>query len=625
MNRCTARISLGSIAALALAGLGACSLGDSPSDDPSDGGVAGCWMRAAVAPGLPQAPVTVELTASIDVAGGELAGFRTYAWSVWFEDVEQEIAPIDIDGARVAFLAAAPGEYRISLDGEVDSEPCFGWSTILNVTDPGAESQVYRLRLIPPSGQAIPIQEIPQSIATGANVSLGTLVVSPGVAMTGTVEDESGAPLSAYLRVTPRGAAVPWLVESFAGADGSFSLRLESARYDALVVPLVPGHAPITFSDQVSTSPWRLVVPAAPALAGKIVDAQGQPLAGAQVSVGAGDVPAVLATTSDAGEFTVPVRPGSLVGMTVVPPAETGLPWLELPASTALASSAGLATIAYAPDGAMVSFAASARDAGGAPLPGARATWMARPLGTAGSLTVDGQAAMELSGAMRVTVTADAGGDFPALALPAGVYDVILEPAEQGPGAQVSLLSFDLTQAAPASLAVAAPAVLTGKVVDAAGEAVAALDVAAVPLGVLAGSADAGARVQTADDGSFSLEVTAGGSYELVLDGSGHGSGRVSKPVGAPAAGESEDLEVIALPPVTLAAGQLVLLGSGAGAAGVTVQLMCSTCSAPGNVPLAEAVSDALGDFTLRIPVGASAAMSAAPAVSSGRAAPGRR
>ena len=220
---------------------------------------------------------------------------------------------------------------------------------------------------------------------------------------------------------------------------------------------------------------------------------------------------------------------------------------------------------------------------------------------------------------MRVTVTADAGGDFPALALPAGLYDVILEPAEQGPGAQVSLLSFDLTQGAPASLAVAAPAVLTGKIVDGGGEAVAApvaaIDVAAVPLGVLAGSADAGARVQTKEDGSFSLEVTAGGSYELVIDGSRHGSGRVSKPVGAPAAGQSEDLDVIALPRVTLATGRLVLLGSGAGAAGVTVQLMCSTCSAPADAPLAEAASDAFGDFTLRIPVATAA---------SGRAAPGR-
>jgi hypothetical protein len=623
MHRCIARGGFitgpGSTTALALAlaGLGACSLGD-PADNPPPDEY--CWMRVAVAPSLPQAPGTIELTASIEFGGGALDGFRTYAWSVRFDDVEQELAPLDVDGARVAFLAAAPGEYRISLEGEVDSNPCVDWSTIINVVDPGAESRIYRLRLVPPSGQEIPIQEIPQSIATGADVSLGTLVVSAGVAMTGTVEDGSGAPLSAYLRVTPRGAAVPWFVESFAGADGSFSLRLESARYDALVVPLVPGHAPIAFSDQVSTSPWRLVVPAAPALAGKIVDAEGQPLAGAQVSVGAGDVPAVLATTNDAGEFSVPVRPGSAVGMTVVPPAESGLPWLELPASTALASSTGLATIAYAPDRAVVSFAASARDTGGAPLPGARATWMARPLGTAGSLAVDGQAPMALSGAMRVTVTADAGGDFPALALPAGVYDVILEPAEQGPGAQVSLLSFDLTQAAPASLAVAAPAVLTGKVVDAAGEPVAALDVVAVPLDVLAGSADAGARVQTADDGSFSLEVTAGGAYELVLDGSVHGYGRVSMPVGAPAAGQSEALDAIALPRVTLASGRLALLGSGVGAAGVTVQLLCTTCSAPGNGPLAEAVSDALGDFTLRIPV----APTAVPAATSGRAAPGR-
>ncbi|HWN66914.1 MAG TPA: hypothetical protein VNM90_04695, partial [Haliangium sp.] len=407
MNRCNARISLGSIAALALAGLGACSLGEGGYQDEPDSGVGpGCWMRAAIVPSLPRAPVTMELTASIDVAGGELAGFRAYSWSVRSGDAEQEIAPLDADGARVAFLAEVPGEYRISLDGSVGATACVAWSTSLNVADPGAESQVYRLRLIPSSGQELPIQEIPQSIATGVDMSLGTLVVSPGIAVTGTVEDESGVPLRAYLRVTPRGAAVPWFVESFSGMDGSFSLRLESTRYDVLVVPQEPGLAPIALADLLTLSQWRLVVPASPALTGKITDAQGAPLAGAQVSVGAGGVPAVLATTDEAGEFTVPVRAGSAVGMTVVPPADTGLPWLELPASTALASTAGPATIAYAPDLDVVSFAAVARDAGGAPLPGARATWMARPLSSAGSLTVDGQAPIALAGTTRITVTA---------------------------------------------------------------------------------------------------------------------------------------------------------------------------------------------------------------------------
>jgi hypothetical protein len=601
MNRCIAGITLGAVAALSLAGLGACAAsGDS---DQADGGTGlGCWMRAAVSPSLPQAPATMELTASIDIPGEALAGFRTYAWSVWFGDTQKQLTPLDVDGARVAFLADAPGVYRLVLDGAVGMAACVTWSTSINVVDPGAAVQSYRLRLIPPGGQELPIQEIPQSLVTGADVSLGTVLVSPGVAVTGTVETASGAPLSAYLRVSPRGAIVPWFVESFAGAGGAFSLRLEAARYDMLVVPLKSDHAPILLADQVATSPLRLVVAEAPALAGHVFGADEQPLAGAQVSVGAGDVPAVLAITDNGGAFAVPVRPGSAVGMTVVPPAATGLPWLELPASSSLSDSAGLATITYTPGRDVVSVVASARAAGGDPLPGARATWVARPLGSAGLLILDGKTEIALDGTMRATVTADAGGAFPAIALPAGLYDVILEPAEQGPGAQVSLLSFDLTQAAPASLAVVAPALLTGTVVDDAGAPIAGAEVAAVALDLLAGSVDAGARAQTAADGSFSLEVTAGGAYDLVVDGSLHGAGRITRAVDAPVDGQSGAVGAISLPPVTRASGRLLSIGSGVAVAGVTVQLLCATCSAPGDGPLAEAVSDAFGDFTLRIP-----------------------
>ena len=599
MNGCIARIMPGAIAALSLAGLGACAQANS-ADNPDAGTGTGCWMRAAVSPSLPQAPVTMELTASIDIQNQALAGFRTYAWSVWHGGAQKELTPLDVDGARVAFFADAVGVYQLVLDGAVGPTACVTWSASINVVDPDAGTQGYRLRLIPPSGQAFPIQEIPVRFAAGADVSLGTVVVSPGVAVTGAVETESGAPLRAYLRVTPRGAIAPWFVESFASASGDFSLRLEAARYDMLVVPLESEHAPILLADQVAASPLRLVVAGAPALAGRVVDGNGEPLAGAQVSVGAGDVPAVLATTDVAGGFAVPVRPGSAVGMTVVP-AETGLPWLELPVSRVLADSAGPASIAYAPAD-VVPVVASARDAGMAPLPGARATWVGRTLDSAGSLTLDGQTPIALDGTTRVTVTADAGGDFPAIALPAGLYDVILEPGAQGPAAQVSLLSFDLTQSAPAILAAVAPAVLTGTIIDDAGAPIAGVEVAALPLDLLAGSVDAGARAQTAADGSFSLAVTAGGAYELVVDGALHGAGRVTRAVDAPVGGQSGAVGAVSLPPVTRASGRLVSLGSGVGVAGVTMQLLCATCSAPGDGPLAEAVSDASGDFTLRIP-----------------------
>ncbi len=592
---------------MALAALGACATaGDGGGG--SDAGPGGpCWMRAAVIQEVLQAPVGIELAASIEVneAEGELVGFRSHEWSVWRDDVAIEITQLDASGARIWFLAASPGVYQVSLDGMIGAVACAGDIMSVNVSAAGADQQAYRLRVIPRSGQALPVQEIPQSIPVGTDVSLGTLPLTTGVAMTGTVRDESGAPLAAYVRVMPRGAVVPWFVESFAGADGSFSVQLQNARHDVLVVPLATALAPLVLADQVAITPWQLVIPAAPALAGTIVDGQGVALAGAQVSVRAGDVPGALATSDENGAFSVPVRAGSTKTLTVVP-AGTGLPWLELPASDVLSGNRSPLAIAYAPDLDSIVVAPGARDAGGAPDGGARATWIARPLANAGQLSAGGQAPVALTGTTRVTATASAGGAFPAIELPVAVYDVILEPAR--PGAPVTLLVVDLGEGAPASLSSAAPATVTGTVNDAGGKPVAGAEVTALPLGLLAGSPDAGVSAVTAADGTFALSVTGGGSYELLIESRGHGSVRVQRE--APASGL--DLGAIALPTAFLASGRLVLPSTGAGAAGVTIQLLCATCSAPaGEVPVAEAVSDAFGDFTLRIPVPATAASSA--------------
>ena len=598
------------VAWMALTALGACAVSEDGGGGGPDGGTDDyCWMRAAVIQEVLQAPVGIELAASIEVNGDELVGFRSHEWSVWRDDVTIEVTQLDASGARIWFVADRPGVYRVSLDGMIGAMPCAGEVTSINVSAAGADQQAYRLRVIPRSGQALPVQEIPQSIPVGADVSLGTLPLAAGVAMTGTVRDESGAPLAAYVRVMPRGAVVPWFVESFAGDDGSFSVQLQNARYDVLVVPLATALAPLVLADQVATPPWQLVIPAAPALAGTIVDAGGEPMAGAQISVRTGDVPGALATSDESGAFSVPVRAGSPKTLTVVP-AGTGLPWLELPASDALYGNPALLAIAYAPDLDRVGVAPGARDAVGAPLAGARATWIARPLEGAGQLSTGGQTEIALRGTTRVTVTASAGGAFPAIELPVAVYDVILEPAQPSASAPVTLLVVDLGDGAPASLSSAAPATLTGTVTDAGGEPVAGAEVTALPLGLLAGSPDAGVRATTAADGSFALGVTGGGSYELMIESRGHGSVRMQRE--APASDQSLDLGAIALPAAFLATGRLVLPSTGAGVAGVTIQLLCATCSAPaGEVPVAEAVSDAAGDFTLRISAPATPASSA--------------
>jgi hypothetical protein len=568
-------------------------------------------MRMAVSPEVLQAPVGIELTASVEsFGGGQPTGFRTHAWSVWRDDTQIAVTELAPEAARVWFLADQPGVYRLGLTGMVGSLPCAGESLDINVSAAGAAQQEYRLRVIPRGDQALPVQEIPQSIPAGEDVSLGTLPLAAGVAMTGTVQDQGGAPLAAYVRVMPRGAAVPWFVERFAGADGGFSMQLQSARYDVLVVPSAADRAPLLLEDQVAAPPWLLVVPTAPTLAGTITDAQGQPLAGAQISARTDDVPGALATSDADGAFAVAVRAGRPLAVTVVPPAGAGLPWLELPVSDALAGTGGPLAISYTPDLGAVSVAPGARDAGGGPLGNARATWIARPLEGAGQLRAGSGSpvALALTGTTRVTVTASPDGAFPAIDLPAAVYDVILEPAS--PGAPVTLLSFDLgAEAAPDELSAAPPATVQGTVTDVDGAPVPGAEVSALPLGLLAGSPDAGARAITGEDGAFALALTGGGRYELLLESRAPGHGSTRMEIEAPASGQTGPLGTIALPPAFLATGRLILLATGAGAPGVTLQLLCATCSGPGGeAPVAEAVSNALGDFTLRIPAPAGAA-----------------
>lgn len=586
------------LAAAVLAGCAAGGAGgDAPPEPDAGAAIPHCLMRVAITPEVLRAPVSIEAAASIDSIG--LTGIHSYEWSVSLDDAPLSVTPL-AGGAAIGFAAEAPGTYQVILEGAVGDEPCLDAVELVNVADPGVEDPAYRLRALPGSGQSLPIQELAGSVLAGGDVALGTLVVSPGVAVTGRVESESGAPLAAYVRAVPRGAAVPWRVEGFSGADGALSLRLEDARHDVLVVPVssAGGHAPVLLTDVLAAPSWTLRVPAAPELAGTVVAHQEPlPVAGAQVAVHGHGMPAVLATTDADGAFTAPVRAGG-AGITVVPLADSGLPWLELPYASGLDGSAGSVEIAYDPGLERVTFTATSP----APMPHARVTWIARPIPGAGTLSGANQSPVPLTGTLRLPVSADAAGAWPEISLPRALYDVILEPADPGADHGVTLIEVDLRAGEPPALTPAAAATLTGAVVDADGAAVAGAEVVAVPAGLLAQSPDAGASAVTAEDGSFALAVTGGGSYELVLDSLAGNHGRVRRPASAPAPGQVMDLGEIPLPRAFAATGRLVLHPSGAAASGVTVQLVCAACAGPEAVPVAEAVTDAFGSFALRVP-----------------------
>lgn len=615
MRRCS-RLLIASLALAAL--LPACGDGGGGGPSAPDGGNTGgdagpayCIMQLSLASSGAFAPTTLEATATID--SQSLAGQQRFFWDVRLTDgTPVPYTPQAPDEQRITIAATSPGVYHVTLDGSMDGTPCAPTGEPVTVAPAGAEMIPYRLRFVPAPGQPAVIHERLETITAGTDNHLGRITLPGGIPVSGEIRTAAGAPVAAYVRAT-RSDAAP--VETFADAAGSFFMRLDSASYDVLVVPVAGADlAPVRFPAQPISTTWTLTLPPARLATGTALDPAGQPLAGARVALHIDGAPAAVTTTDDQGAFAVPVSPGSAAALLVVPPAESGLPWLELADSPALAAALAAGaplTIAYDAGLDVHEVAPTARDAAGASLAGVRATWIARSIdvpgdapAAAGTVTAAGQdpLALPLTGAMRVTATSRPDGTWPALRLPAAAYDVVLEPAADtaAGGVTVLLVSVD-EESSVDTLALTPPALVHGKAVDAAGEALAQIQVTATPRGLLASSPAAGADTTTAPDGTFTLALAPGAGYELGFDSAARRHGRTRMTVTAPPAGQSLDLAPVTLLAAVRLIGDAAITSGASSAAGVTVLLSCVDCDFA--APLAEAVTDSTGAFVLAVPV----------------------
>lgn len=611
------RLLLASLALAAL--LPAC--GDSPPGTPVEpdagnpGGDAGtefCVMRLSWSSTGELAPTTLEATAGIDSQA--LAGKQSFFWDVRLGDgTPVPYTAQTPDAQRITIAASAPGVYFVFLDGSMGDTLCSPTSAPITVAPPDADPIPYRLRFVPAPGQSAVIHERTETILSGIDNHLGRVTLPGGIPVSGEIRTATGEPIAAYVRATRAGAAP---VETFADATGSFSMRLESASYDLLVVPVASaGLAPVRFPAQPISTALRLTLPPARLATGTARDHDGQPLAGARVALQIDGAPAAVTTTDAQGAFAVPVSPGSAATLLVVPPDGSGLPWLELDDSPALAAALAAGTplaIAYDPGLRVHPVAPTARDTGGASLAGVRATWIARSIDVPGDAppgTVTAAAqdplALPLTGAMRVTATSRPDGTWPELRLPAAAYDVVLEPAgdsaADSAGGVTVLVVNVAEQSTVDTLALTPPALVHGKVVDAAGESLAQIQVTATPRGLVASSPAAGAATITASDGTFTLALAPGVEYELGFDSPTRRHGRARSTVTAPLAGQSLELTPVTLPVAVRLTGEVAFSGGAGSAAGVTVLLSCLDCDFA--APLAEAVTDSAGAFVLAVPV----------------------
>ncbi len=573
-----------------------------------DGGVAGCDMSFTVSPPGPIAPVTLVLTGEARRFGGVVSGVQTYAWEVSRAGAPLAVVPRDPDGKQIEVIADISGTYRVTLRGTVGGYSCTDGLQQINVSEPGAASRAYRLRLSPAAGQPAPVQDKVFTIPGGADYALGAIGLDTGLQVQGALVDQGSAPLAGYLRATPVGGASLPDSEAFAGSSGTYALRLLPGTYDLLAVPSGNTVAPIRFAS-LSTSglSTSLTVPAGQAITGTVQGPTGAALSGATVAMRIDGVPTTIAATDAAGTFSVVGRGGGQAQIVVTPPDGSGLLQLSLntAATLTLTGSESLA-IRYAAAAAyrdldVPVFMADATT----PAPAARVVFIARSVSASGTVTAAGQSAVSMEGRLRKAVLANASGRVTAR-LPEAIYDVIVEAptgAAAVDSARLFLVDLSSGMPVPTALALGGAATLTGRVADADGTALAGVRVAAVPRGLIAGVPAAATNTTTDQTGAYTLRLIGGGSYELVVDAVGSVSARARMAVVAPSAGASSVAAELRLERAIRVTGTVSIVGVAGGAAGVHVSVLCFECAGlDPSAPLADGLTDASGAFTLAVP-----------------------
>ena len=610
-----ARLVLPALSCL-VAVLGGCVAGELASNDPDAGPDADqCTIEISLlsAPDLYEAPATVELEATVR-GNGDLLGAQEVTWSVSGPGGPVAVETIESFAIRARFIAQTPGGYVISAQGRAGDLVCVGGQRPLDVRAPGATPTLFQLRIIPAPGRsAVSRQEVVE-IWSGAAHDLGVFDLPEGRVFDARVVDSSGAGVAAYVRATPLSGGPAR--ETHSDVTGDFSMRFDDGDVrDVLVVPGAnagaPGSAPVTlFRSHVFSlqSSQDFVLPIGNLFSATVTDGAGQPLSGASIALQTPDLPATLASTGADGLFSARLAAAitSTLLVRAAPPVGLPLPTLEVPASAGLVvdPQQPMATIAFADSITTRTVAPRivARD-GATPLPGARVTWISRPIADAGVVTVPGDPSVNVPGTARHTVIADATGQLPSLELPRGIYDVVIDPPP-GSAEDATLLVVDITGAGPTLLATTALARLTGRVVDSQGAGVANARIAATARGVLASSLGATRVITTASDGSFDLALPGDGDYDITVTGpaSEHAVHRLQAT--APSAGQNSLLGDIALARALAYTGRVMLGGANpGGAAGATVHLLCITCPARDReLPVAEAVTDRFGYFVLPAP-----------------------
>lgn len=539
-----------------------------------------CQVTLSYTPAQPLAAIDTEVRVSSTVSN--TSGTLTYHWGVMKNGVIVSYEDAQSDHSEITFLATESGAYDVTLDVSPSSGSFCpqGMATVNVLND--LNGMKARLHVTPPASAGAPVTDRPMTIRNAMDFDMGHVVLEPGVIASGQVR--SGATqIPAYLQFAPQGNPGA-MVETFTNGSGAFSVRVQDAPQQVLVVPMIAGYAP----QRLAYTPGNTLISitAGQTLTGTVRQGTTK-IANAKVQLTIDGVPTTLATTDAQGNFTtlgVPMS-GATVKIEVTPLASSGLPRLE---ATSMFDVTGAIDVNYA--------AMTMRNLSGVPVRRggvAQATKKVSIVGTiAAAGTITAGTAATATGYLRISTTTDSAGALPSQLAPAGPLSAVttIAPGDLAVGAA------DLSAGLPAQIDAPAP---TAFAADAKG------GTDPVP----------GAMLDLVPTGAAALAGVS--SLHFTANGAGHVTGTV--PTGATfdvrwsdPAGERAPLVVpntvqivslYQLPKAVYITGELTVSGSTNPVIGASVQVLCDACTGLEKLrPIAETASDPHGAFSLAVP-----------------------
>jgi hypothetical protein len=572
---------------------GAPSAGDDAGGPPSGDPGAPCAIGLTSTPIGPTAGPTATVAVAATVTSGN-AGLPTYTWSVQFG-----AAPVAITarpgGAAIQFATPDPGIYDVSVGVSGEPAGCTSAALPINVGVVGANTQLFRLRVVPRADVAVTPLDRQITVRGGASADLGAFSLEMPPLSTFQVTGPAG-PLAAYVRLAPVGDPDRF-VEAFSVADpqAPTGVRLSSEPQTARVIPSSGDLAPRLFTGISPDFFFMLALDRGTPITGTVRDPGDAALAGATVQLSIAGVPSTVATTGPDGSFTLAAAldgtAGSAVTVDVAAPAGSGLPRLSA-TSTAFQLDAGL-VVRYAHNIAPVPLDAT-RVARKTQAVGSAPVMIVGSLPAAGTIATGAVAPVTAAGDIRIAAATDPTGALAGVRVPPALLSAVVTVAS----GDLAVAALDTTLGAPARLeAPRGPSIGTAALgpVGADGLPGAALDL--VPVGALAAAGAPELHAIAGPGGAITTVIASGGHYDL----------RFRDPQNRAAAmvvadrDESSIATSYRLPPALGIRGSLV--GGLEVLPGATVQVLCSACTGiDRDRPIAEAVSDGAGRFVVVIP-----------------------